>query len=303
LLVANGNTNRFQERRTRRRFINTSIPYFPAEVEHRLRGIDDVSGSLHTRTNQDDLSLRHSKEDHQTKEKERHDARSQQSSAYYNKERFGHSSKICRKEEEQQEEIHEQNRHKKNVVLGLQKNEKSTFDVRKQAKDKEECTSTLHGSGTSNNSEKWDKKFEELVAFKEKFGHSKIPNHQREYRTLRNWIGKQREAYKTYQISGKGVTTISKRIKKLQMIGVSLEPYSTNWSSRFQQLVLFHREHGHCTVPQQGKSKHTRLGQWLGRQKKDLRPSRDMGKDNLVFTKRELERARLLESVGVHLGE
>ena len=125
LLVANGNTNRFQERRTRRRFINTSIPYFPAEVEHRLRGIDDVSGSLHTRTNQDDLSLRHSKEDHQTKEKERHDARSQQSSAYYNKERFGHSSKICRKEEEQQEEIHEQNRHKKNVVLGLQKNEKS----------------------------------------------------------------------------------------------------------------------------------------------------------------------------------
>lgn len=190
---------------------------------------------------------------------------------------------------------------KKNAVPGLQENEKSTSDVRKQAKDKEECTGSTNG--TSNNAEKWDKKFEELVAFKEKYGHSKIPNHQREFRTLRNWIGKQREAYKTYQISGKGVTAISKRITKLQMIGVSLEPYSTNWSSRYQQLVLFHREHGHCIVPQQGKSKFIRLGQWLGRQKKELRPSKDMGKDNLVFTKREFERARLLESVGVHLGE
>lgn len=175
--------------------------------------------------------------------------------------------------------------------------EKSNLDENKQE------TQEKWGTQGIKNQEKWDNRFKQLLSFKKKYGHCKIPNNQKEYRSLRNWLGKQREAYKTYQTSGQGVPNASKRIKKLQMIGVSLEPYSTNWNTKFQELILFQREYGHCIVPQQGKSKHTRLGQWLGRQKKDLRPSWEMVNSNLSFTPRDLERARLLESLEVYLGD
>ena len=178
--------------------------------------------------------------------------------------------------------------------------EKSPFEERKPLKEKRTITTT---QAVKKNQEKWDKKFQELMTFKEEFGHCKIPNTFKEYRSLRNWLGKQREAYKAYHSSGKGVLNAPKRIQKLRMIGVSLEPYSTNWNSKFQELILFQREHGHCRVPQQGKSKYKRLGQWLGRQKKDLIPSSEMRNGNLSFTHKDMERAQLLESVGVCLRE
>ena len=160
--------------------------------------------------------------------------------------------------------------------------------------------SPVSHSGSTEGTNKWNKRYQELVAFKNEFGHCKIPSQKKEYKALHSWIGKQREAYKAFKTTGTGSCTVEK-IKLLHSIGISLEPYSTNWNMRFQELVLFQKEYGHCKVPQQGKSEYTRLGQWLARQKKDLRPSYNMVRGSLPYTTQDLERARLLESLGVLL--
>jgi hypothetical protein len=149
-------------------------------------------------------------------------------------------------------------------------------------------------------SEKWDDKFQQLLTYKKKFGHCKVSSTEKEYKTLRNWLGKQREAYKTYKTSGKGGLN-AEQISRLESIGVSLAPYSTNWNARFEELKRFQSQYGHCSVPQQGHSAFTRLGQWLARQKKHLRPSDVMRQGLLSFTAKDLERARLLESMGIQL--
>merc|ERR1719223_646061 len=163
---------------------------------------------------------------------------------------------------------------------------------------------TKAGAHDSRNQGIWDDRFQQLVAYKEEFGHCKVPSKQTKYKSLRNWLGKQREAYKMHKKDpSKGGSHAKERFNKLQLIGVPLDPFSTNWDSRFQELVLFRNQFGHCKVPQQGNSSFTRLGQWLGRQKKDLRPVKHMERGEISFSARDLKRGRLLESVGVRLDE
>ena len=196
--------------------------------------------------------------------------------------------------EEERGVLRQQNR----KDIGLLRNHRSAVATRTQAEAK-------RSDQNIKNREKWDVRFQHLAAYKEKFGHCKVPAKEKEYKTLRNWLGKQREAYKIYKKTGSAKEAgllKAERFNKLQSIGVSLDPFSTSWNSRFQELVLFKSQYGHCLVPQQGNSSHKRLGQWLGRQKKDLRPVRDMKReDALSFSARDLERGRLLESVGVRL--
>ena len=174
-------------------------------------------------------------------------------------------------------------------------NHRSAFELREQP----EAQVSAH-EDVKKNQEKWDDRFQQLLAYKKKFGHCKVSSKEKEYKSLRNWLGKQREAYKIYKTSGKGGLN-AEQIGRLDLIGVSLEPYSTSWNARFQELKLFERQHGHCRIPQQGNSMFKRLGQWLARQKKHLRPSEEMRQGILSFTAQDLERARLLESMGVQL--
>jgi hypothetical protein len=175
---------------------------------------------------------------------------------------------------------------------------RSAFERREQPK------ATKAGAHDTKNQGKWEDRFQQLLVYKEAFGHCKVPSKQKKYKTLRNWLGKQREAYKIHKKdSSKGGLHAKERFDKLQLIGVPLDPFSTNWESRFQELVLFRNQFAHCKVPQQGNSSFTRLGQWLGRQKKDLRPVKDMERGDLSFSARDLKRGRLLESVGVRLDD
>ena len=201
----------------------------------------------------------------------------------------------------QRQKIHQQNLD--DFCLPRCENPMSGYEKREQPTKNEKPPISL-----TKNQGKWDARFKELSVYKEKFGHCKISSKEKKYTALRNWLGKQREAYKAYyrKDSSKAETNAAarKRFHKLQMIGVSLEPFSTNWNCKFQELILFQRKHGHCKVPQQGNSTYTRLGQWLGRQKKDLRPVSEMARRcQMSFTARDIERGRLLESVGVRLGE
>ena len=147
---------------------------------------------------------------------------------------------------------------------------------------------------------KWEGKFQQLLAYKKKFGHFKISTTVKEYKPLFNWLGKQREGYKNYKNGSKGALRAD-QISRLESVGVSLEPYSKHWNERFGELKVYQEQYGHCNVPQQGSSSYVRLGQWLARQKTHLRPSDAMRQGHLSFTAQDLKRARFLESLGVQL--
>ena len=49
-------------------------------------------------------------------------------------------------------------------------------------------------SGSTGGTEKWNKRYQELLAFKKEFGHCKVQRKQKRYNSLQSWIGKQREA-------------------------------------------------------------------------------------------------------------
>lgn len=188
--------------------------------------------------------------------------------------------------------------HNHSTCTSTSTSSRSAFERREQPK------ATKAGAHDTKNQGKWEDRFQQLLVYKEEFGHCKVPSKQKKYKTLRNWLGKQREAYKIHKKdSSKGGLHAKERFDKLQLIGVPLDPFSTNWESRFQELVLFRNQFAHCKVPQQGNSSFTRLGQWLGRQKKDLRPVKDMERGDLSFSARDLKRGRLLESVGVRLDD
>ena len=146
----------------------------------------------------------------------------------------------------------------------------------------------------------WNERFQDLVDFKGFFGHCNVPSQQRKYKSLHKWIGKQREAYKLHK-KGQHSPLTNDRIKKLHSIGIKLEPYTNKWDDKFEELLLFHKTFGHLKVPQNGKSKYTRLGQWLARQKRELRPTSEMKAEGTSFRSRQFERSQKLESLGIVL--
>jgi hypothetical protein len=297
------NNNIFQEMLTRRR-LNAFMPSYP-EVERGLTAIHRITSTSQQRRN--DATL-HRNMNQWTALEEREQSTQASNHPMANNEkgndtasfqqllacrvRLANLSKISCKEEQEG-----RLRKKSRDDVYLHSPKSASCEEGEQPKEKKRSALSLM------NQKKWDNRFKQLVAYKEKSGHCKIPLKEEEYKTLRNWLGKQREAYKIYKKDSTKGALNADRINKLQSIGVSLEPFSTNWNSRFQELVLFQSQYGHCKVPQRGNSSHTRLGQWLGRQKQDLRLVRDMVRGNISFSATDLERGRLLESVGVRLGE
>ena len=66
----------------------------------------------------------------------------------------------------------------------------------------------------------WDKKFEDLLRFKKKYGHCDVPQRSKLYPSLGNWVSKQRLVYRSYYEEGISVGKYTAdRIKKLESIG------------------------------------------------------------------------------------
>jgi len=115
----------------------------------------------------------------------------------------------------------------------------------------------------------WDKRYEELVEFKAKFGHCKVP---RLYGTLGKWVSDQRIKYKKNQ-EGLKTNLTPERTQKLINLGMiwyifklkSKEERADRkpWTHRYEELLKFKEEHGHTVVPQH----YPVLGQWVHSQR------------------------------------
>ncbi|KAL7482165.1 hypothetical protein ACHAW6_007855 [Cyclotella cf. meneghiniana] len=122
----------------------------------------------------------------------------------------------------------------------------------------------------------WEEKFNELVAFKEMFGHCDVKEKKGkdfEYNKLAGWVGLQRTKYKKRMkgmIHGRTFEITDEQIKKLASIGFNFAGKILDFEARFKQLLEFVKEFGHTRVPV-FYSEHDNLGRWAKRMRDGIR--------------------------------
>jgi len=117
--------------------------------------------------------------------------------------------------------------------------------------------------------------FEQLVAFKKKYGHCNVPQSCKDNKQLGLWVAVQR---RTKELS------LEKR-DKLDSIRFDWDPLETYWNQKFEQLKAFKENHGHCNVPIAWKENRP-LGVWVAtrRSNKDhLSPEKRARLDSIGF--------------------
>jgi len=123
----------------------------------------------------------------------------------------------------------------------------------------------------------WDERYEQLKAFKEQFGHTRVPRNG-EWSSLHSWFYKNKKC-KDGPYRSKPQLTVE-RIGKLDELGIDWtgstvvqqpRKYSTyskppTWDERFEELKAFKKKYGHTKVPRDGDG--SSLYNWLYRNRR-----------------------------------
>jgi superfamily II DNA or RNA helicase len=113
--------------------------------------------------------------------------------------------------------------------------------------------------------EQWEEGFSHLVKFQLLTGHCKVAqNFMAENYRLGNWVSSQR---------ANKVNLSEERIKRLNDLGFIWDAIAEQWEEGFSYLIKFRELEGHCNVTQSFMYGSYKLGNWIGKQRRD--------KDNL----------------------
>lgn len=108
---------------------------------------------------------------------------------------------------------------------------------------------------------KWDKKFDLLIAYKEREGHCNVPqNHKEDGINLGVWLTRQRKLKRDGKLDGD-------LQQLLEDIDVMWEILPDKGKNMYQLLVQFQQREGHCNVPIRHKEDEVSLGSWLRKQR------------------------------------
>jgi len=134
----------------------------------------------------------------------------------------------------------------------------------------------------------WNKRYNELVTFWKKYGHSCVPQRYLPNKSLGKWVHKQRQEFKK-KSNGKSSSLNSYRIASLKKVGFQFN--RTNraeglWQHRYNELVSFRKTHGHCNVPQKYLPNKA-LGKWVHRQRHEY--SKKLNDTENFLTKKRIE--------------
>lgn len=124
--------------------------------------------------------------------------------------------------------------------------------------------------------ELWWQRYMELIRFKEDNGHCNVPQRYLPNKALGKWVHKQRQEFK--KIRSKEPSTLNiQRFEALRKIGFQCTTSNRAealWHKRFNELVEYQKENGHCNVPQKYSS-NVSLGKWVHRQRHEFKKIRD----------------------------
>jgi len=137
-------------------------------------------------------------------------------------------------------------------------------------------------------SARWRQRYEQLVRFSARYGHTRVPNNSGEYPGLGFWVRNQRREYKR-SCQGRPSTLTPERLRALRNIDFEwYKAHDDAWTARYEQLREFAQRHGHPHVPEQ-YGDNPQLGLWC------------MNQRTLYRTKAPSltpERIRMLEGIG-----
>ena len=105
----------------------------------------------------------------------------------------------------------------------------------------------------------WEAMFDILCDYKKENGHCNVQPKFKD-RKLGRWVVQLRASYKEKTLS-------DIRIKRLKEIGFILDPLESQWEQRYNELLDFKKEHGHCNVPKT-YAKNRKLGAWVANLKR-----------------------------------
>ena len=105
----------------------------------------------------------------------------------------------------------------------------------------------------------FEERCNQLVLFKEEFGHCKVPKNYKVNPSLGHWCNAMKSAYNKIQQGLKTDRNLPPdRIKRLEEIGLKWRDKFASFDKHCHDLVEFKKEFGHCNVPTNYKS----LGSW-----------------------------------------
>jgi hypothetical protein len=110
----------------------------------------------------------------------------------------------------------------------------------------------------ASDNEKWNRRFMELVEYKQKNGHCNLSQRNG---TLGTWVSMQRRLFTTKKLK-------ADRHEKLVMIGFAFEDQkfaidNESWNRLFLELVEYKEKEGHCNFPRRNGS----FGSWISTQR------------------------------------
>lgn len=112
----------------------------------------------------------------------------------------------------------------------------------------------------------WDKMLAELVAFKDEHGHCNVPTNYPDNPSLGRWVASRRYKRKVDDLP-------VEQIEALDRMGFVWQPSEQAWLKMYDALVVFHKKHGHCNVPETWE-KNPSLASWVQSQRHRRRKGR-----------------------------
>lgn len=144
-----------------------------------------------------------------------------------------------------------------------------------------EALKSIGFESTANNRAEslWQKRYNELVDFKELYGHCHVPQKYPRNAALGKWVHRQRHEFKKVLQNNKSFLTLA-RIEALNAIGFLRGVNQDSWDKRLKELTEFKTKYGHCNVPLRYHPNKS-LGQWVSKQRQDMKLKRGGGKSPL----------------------
>jgi hypothetical protein len=133
---------------------------------------------------------------------------------------------------------------------------------------------------------KWNTMYKKFVEFKEKYGHCNVSQdsfstrtrindfqtqEQQDRKSLARWVGNQRVEYKKFHC-GQHSCLDQRRIDALNRIGFIWDLKGAKWYMKYNELVKFQKENGHCRVP---NTFNAELSKWVIAQRYSWKRKRD----------------------------
>jgi hypothetical protein len=114
-------------------------------------------------------------------------------------------------------------------------------------------------------SESWMNRFRELQKFKTTYGHIQVTATLDA--SLLEWVRDQRTQWKKYQMDPAQSSLTDKLVALLEMIGFEVDVRDSKWQTKFQELLNFHKTHGHTCIPTKYPFNQS-LSNWWGTQRR-----------------------------------